>query len=148
MTNAEGQNADEATDKKLREYCVRVIRFLSDSMLDPHLYFDKKLTGDVTVAESTEALLGILIGLSECIEEIYGTSAGLSRMDQALGRDGLPTLSLLCAPATRTVGLVLACDRIRTTDEYRRVTEFIGNTSITDSDRCIAERLLADHEQT
>ena len=99
------------------------------------------------MAESTEALLGILIGLSECIEDIYAASAGPVPHGSGIGRDGLPTLSLLCAPATRTVGLVLACGRIRTTDEYRRVTEFIGNTSIMDSDRCIAERLLADHEQ-
>lgn len=147
MTYGEGQNTGEAADEKLRDYCVRVIRFLSDSAMDPHLYFEKKLTGDVTVAETTEELLGILIGLVEWIDETYGDSPGLSGPDQSLGRNGMPTLSLLCAPATRTAGLVLACGRIRTPDEFRLVSGLAENASIADTDRSIIERLLADHEQ-
>jgi hypothetical protein len=152
MKYGEGQNTDEAMNEKLRDYCVRVIRFISDSAMDPHLYFEKKLTGDVTVAETTEELLGILTGLAEWIAEMYGpfpnfSGSRLSGPDQALGRDGLPTLSLLCIPSTRTAGLVLACGRIGTPDESRLVSELAENTLIADTDRGLAGRLLADHEQ-
>jgi len=152
MKYGKGQNTDEAMDEKLRDYCIRVIRFLSGSAMDPHLYFEKKLTGDVTMAESTEELLGILTGLVESIKEMYGpfpdfSASRLSGPDRALGRDGLPTLSLLCTPATRTAGLVLACGRIRTPIESRLVSGLAENTSIADSDRGLAGRLLADYEQ-
>jgi hypothetical protein len=148
---------DEAVDERLRDYCVRVIRFLSDSVMDPHLYFEKKLIGDVTVAETTEDLLGILSGLAIWIDENYGpfpnfsgpdlSGPGLSGLDRSLGRDGLPTISLLCAPVTRKAGLVLACGRIRIPDESRLVSELAEDISIVDTDRTLAGRLLADHEQ-
>jgi hypothetical protein len=153
---------DQAVDERLRDYCVRVIRFLSDSAMDPHLYFEKKLIGDVTVAETTEDLLGILSGLAVWIDENYGpfpnssgpnssgpnsSGPGLSGLDRSLGRDGLPTISLLCAPVTRKVGLVLACGRIRTPDESRLVSKLAEDISIVDTDRTLAGRLLADHEQ-
>jgi len=112
--------------------------------MDPHLYFEKKLTGDVAVAGSVEELLDILNGLIQLMDETQGD---LSTIDQALGRDGLPALSLLCAPETRSVGLVLACSQIQTLVEYRLVGEFVRNTSTPDADRHVAERLLADYEQ-
>jgi len=112
--------------------------------MDPHLYFEKKLTGDVTVAGSAEELLDILNALIHLIDETQGD---LSAIDQALGRDGLPSLSLLCAPETRSVGLVLARSRIQTPVECRLVSKLVGNTSPPDADRRVAERLLADYEQ-
>ena len=145
--NGDGQITDEVTDGRLRDYCVRVIRFLSDSALDPHLYFERKLVGDVTVAGTAEELLGILTGLVEWIEESDGDAAVLSGPDRSLGRDGLPTLSLLCAPDTRAAGLVLACGRILNPDEFRLVSSLAENTSIAASDRRLAGRLLSDHEQ-
>jgi len=139
-----GQTGDTAIHDALRDYCIRVIQFVSNSVMDPHLYFEKKLTGDVTVTGSTEELLDILNGLIQLMDETQGD---LSTIDQALGRDGLPALSLLCAPETRSVGLVLACSQIQTLVEYRLVGEFVRNTSTPDADRHVAERLLADYEQ-
>jgi hypothetical protein len=152
MKHGEGQSTDEETDEKLRDYCVRVIRFISNSVMDPHLYFEKKLTGDVTVAVTTEELLGILTGLVEWIEEMYGpfpnfSGSRLSGPDRELGRDGLPTLSLLATPATRKAGLVLACGRTRSPDEFRLVAELAENATIAETDRDLAQRLLAAHEQ-
>jgi hypothetical protein len=112
--------------------------------MDPHLYFEKKLTGDVTLAGSVEELLDILNGLLQLIDETQGD---LSVIDQALGRDGLPSLSLLRAPETRSVGLVLARSRIQTPVECRLVSKLARNTSTPDADRRVAERLLADYEQ-
>ena len=144
MTHRKGQTGDTAIHDVIRDYCIRVIRFVSNSVMDPHLYFEKKLTGDVTVAGSAEELLKILNGLIELIDETQGD---LSAIDQALGRDGLPSLSLLCAPETRSVGLVLTRSRIQTSVEYRLVSELARNTSTADADRRAAERLLADYEQ-
>ena len=144
MAYRKGQTGDTAIHDALRDYCIRVIQFVSNSVMDPHLYFEKKLTGDVTVTGSTEELLDILNGLIQLMDETQGD---LSTIDQALGRDGLPALSLLCAPETRSVGLVLACSQIQTLVEYRLVGEFVRNTSTPDADRHVAERLLADYEQ-
>ncbi len=112
--------------------------------MDPHLYFEKKLTGDVTLAGSVEELLDILNGLLQLIDEMQGD---LSVIDQALGRDGLPSLSLLRASETRSVGLVLARNRIQTPVECRLVSKLARNASTPDADRRVAERLLADYEQ-
>lgn len=147
MLHRDGQTRNTATHDILRDYCIRVIRFVSDGSLDPHLYFEKKLTGDVTVAESSEELIDILIGLIEWIDETQSEACRLPDFDQVLNRDGLPSLSLLRAPETRLVGLVLARGRIRAPVEYRLVDELTGDTSISDADRYVAERLLADHEQ-
>jgi hypothetical protein len=147
MTNTSGTTGDATIHDSLTDYCIRVTRFVSNSALDPHLYFEKKLIGDVTVAETTEELLNILIGLIEWINETQNNAASLSAFDDELGRDGLPSLSLLCAPETRSVGLVLAGGRIRTSDESRLVEEFIGDTSKQAADREVAGRLLADYEQ-
>jgi len=99
------------------------------------------------VAKSAEELLGILIGLIEWIDETPGDVSRLSGFDQALGRDGLPSLSLLRASETRSVGLVLVRSRILTPVEYRLVGKLAGDPSISAANRCVAERLLADYEQ-
>lgn len=147
MTIPEDQKGSEAVRKALRDYCIRVIQFLSSSAMDPHLYFEKKLAGDVTVAKSVAELNEILNGMLEWIDEMYGQTSGLSAIDQALSRDGLPTLSLLSAPVTRPAGLVLVRRQILTPDEYRCVTELAGSDSIADSDLRSAKRLLAEYEQ-
>ena len=147
MAQGKGQKEEAAIQDTFRDYCIRVIRFVSDSALDPHLYFEKKLTGDVMVAESMQELNDILIGLSEWIDDTQSGASRLTGFDQALGREGFPSLSLLCASETRQAGLVLARNRIRTTLEYRLVDKLASDASIRDADRCIAERLLADYAQ-
>ena len=138
-----GETGDTAICEALRDYSIRVIRFVSDGALDPHLYFEKKLTSNVMMAQSIGELLAILTSLIELIDTTYS----LSGIDQAMGRDGLPSLSILCAPETRSAAIVLACGRIRTVAEYRLVGELRKNISISATDRLVVARLLADHEQ-
>ncbi|MDP6414081.1 MAG: hypothetical protein QGG54_03490 [Gammaproteobacteria bacterium] len=147
MTPGSGESGDTAICDALRDYSISVIRFISDSALDPHLYFEKKLTSNVMLVKSIGELLGILTSLIELVDETYSGASSLSGIDQAMGRDGLPSLSLLRTPETRSVGLVLACGRIRTSAEYRLVGELTRKTSIPEADRFVAERLLADYEQ-
>ncbi len=143
MARGAGQTGNTATHETLKDYCLRVIRFVSRSALDPHLYFERKLIGDVSVAESIEQLLDILTGLLDWIDETTTDVSHFSGFDKELSRAGLPSLSLLSAPETRSAGLVLACNGIRTPAEQQLVRELIKNVTLQDADRSIAERLLA-----
>lgn len=147
MAHGAGQTGNTAIHETLKDYCLRVIRFVSRSALDPHLYFERKLVGDVSVAESIKQLLDILTGLLDWIDETTTDVSHLSGFDKELSHSGLPSLSLLCAPETRSAGLVLACNGIRTPTEHRLVQELIKNVTLKDADRSIAERLLAENER-
>ena len=147
MTRDGEQYDDTEIQDALRDYCIRIVRFVSDGALDPHLYFETKYIGDVTVAESVDQLIGILIGLVDWIDETEGDSGRLSRFDRLLGRAGLPSLSLLCNSDTRSAGLILACSRLRSPEECRIARELTANDAVSDTDRSIAEGMLIAHER-
>lgn len=147
MTHPGEQREPTEIRDTLRDYCIRVVRFVSDGALDPHLYFEKKIIGDITIAQSVDELNGILIGLADLIDETERESTRLSHFDRLLGRDGLPSFSLVCNSDTRPAGLILARGRIHTPDEYGATQALAANEAVSDTDRSIAERVLIAHER-
>lgn len=131
----------------LRDYCLRVIRFLASTALDPHRYFEQKYCGDVSVAGSRAALHDILITLSDWCLEAEISAATLVPFDRALSEGGLPSLSMLCDVNTREAGLVLANGRIDTAADARIVSEYLRATESTAADRRLAELRMDDYEQ-
>ena len=73
-----------------REASIFVIRFLSDRLMDPHLYFQVKYIGLVQSGKTVAELQSIMRDLFN-----WSYSGGLSRtdilaLDQALTQAGLP----------------------------------------------------------
>ena len=73
----------------LRAYCLRVIRFLAGTAMDPHRYFEQKYCGDVAVAVSRDELNQILVGLVEWSNEINISESALARAEANAGLNKL-----------------------------------------------------------
>ena len=147
MTNKSDNSSQEQAIAALRDYCLRVIRFLASTALDPHRYFEQKYCGDVAVAESGEEITGILISLVDWGTENQMITSGLASFDLALQADGYPSLLMLCDRRTRPAGLVLAQGRIATPDDYRIIRECLSTAALNADDRSLAERRLNEYER-
>lgn len=126
----------------LRAYCIRIVRFVSGDALDPHLYFERKLIGDIDVARSADELRTILLGLIECIVETKVSAERIARADASLAAEDCPSLSLLLEPDTRAAGIVLAGGRALTGDDLRLVRTLSVRGGVAAADRRLAEDRL------
>lgn len=131
----------------LRDYCLRVIRFLAATALDPHRYFEQKYCGDVSASDTDDDLVRILVILADWCRETQTTTTGLTVFDRVLRADGLPSFSMICDSETRPAGLVLATGRITTAEDSQVVRDFLHAAAADNADRPIAELRLSEYEQ-
>lgn len=130
----------------LRDYCIRVIRYVSNTALDPHLYFEKKLTGDVAVA-TTDAELGKIIAeLAEWFAETSPEPRRLAAFDAELSAESRPTWSSLLNSETCAAGLLLAAQPLRSAKEHELLQNFIAMQKLSAADLQLAQQVVAQYE--
>jgi len=131
----------------LRRYCLCLIEFISRQATDPHLYFQHKLSADISAAENLTDLMVLLDYLISWIDSADLQSVQMMKLEKILTADELPSFSLIRAPANRELGRILAVGQIATEQEYRLVRSSISETSeISSRDRMLVERLVMAYE--
>ncbi|MDH3977048.1 MAG: hypothetical protein OEU86_00930, partial [Gammaproteobacteria bacterium] len=131
--------------ESFRDYCIRVIRFVSDSALDPHLYFEKKFTGDVSVASSDAELASILGHLAAWFDETEPDKKRLARFDEQLLAAGLPSLSVLLNSATRDAGIAMCARPLHSASERVLILEAINISQLSPEDSRLAQQIIAEY---
>ena len=84
----------ELSDDELRAFCLHVVRFLSTVAMDPHLYFEQKMSAELAGAESDE-LRERCRQLVGWVDETGLTGDQVRRLDDSLAAAGLPLFSAL-----------------------------------------------------
>jgi len=78
-----------------QEASIFVIRFLSERLMDPHLYFQVKYIGLVQSGESVAEVQLIMRDLMNWVHSGGLDAADIQALDQALAQAGLPTFVTL-----------------------------------------------------
>lgn len=131
----------------LRRYCLCLVEFISSQATDPHLYFQHKLSADISAAENLADLMILLDYLISLIDSADLQSVQLIKLEKMLTTDALPSFSLIRAPANRELGRILAVGRVSTEQEYHLVRNSILETSeISSRDRILVEGLVMAYE--
>jgi hypothetical protein len=126
----------------LQRFTAAVIRFLLARMMDPHLYFEQKYLSTIRGAESASELRAWLEGLVDWMASTGLDRAAIAELDEELGREGLPSFSLMVASGGRTVWPVLARGHISSDEEYAQVISLSDDPDRgTAEDRHLAARL-------
>jgi hypothetical protein len=82
------------SDDELREFCLHVVRFLSTVAMDPHLYFEQKMSAELVGAESA-VLRQRCRQLIGWVDATGLTGDQVQRLDDSLKSAGLPLFSAL-----------------------------------------------------
>ena len=147
MNNADDNSSASQVSAVLHDYCLRVIRYLADSAMDPHRYFEQKYCGDVAAARTDEALIRIVVSLADWSREISMSETSLAAFDRTLQADDLPSFSMICHSKTRAAGLVLAKGRITSAADSRLVRDFLHNATPDNTDRPCGVLRIREYEQ-
>lgn len=75
----------------MQRFGLHVVRFLSTIAMDPHLYFEQKLSAEIQSSESTEELAERLAQLVAWLDRLELSDVQLRRLDAELRAEGLPT---------------------------------------------------------
>lgn len=87
-------NGDRSLDA-LKRSGLHVVRFLSTVAMDPHLYFEQKLSAEIRACESVDELSERLAQLVAWIDGV-GLEAGQEqKLAAELEAEGLPSLAML-----------------------------------------------------
>jgi hypothetical protein len=131
----------------LRRFCDQVVRFMSTVAMDPHLYFEQKLTGEIAAAESLDDVTRIMVSLVDWAASSGLTTAQIERLDGELAARALPTFSLMRVAGNRDLGRILASGEIRNAAESRLLRECIATEhDLPAADAELAARLVAGHD--
>ncbi|MFW2403564.1 MAG: hypothetical protein ACN4GT_02280 [Gammaproteobacteria bacterium] len=87
-------NADRSLDA-LKRSGLHVVRFLSTIAMDPHLYFEQKLSAEIRASESIDELGERLAQLVAWIDGLGLQPGQLRKLDTELEAEGLPSLATL-----------------------------------------------------
>ena len=74
-----------------RMYCLHLIEFISSLATDPHLYFQHKLTADISAAQKLTDLMVLLNQLIDWVDAADFQSIQLMKLDEILTADELPS---------------------------------------------------------
>jgi len=88
MTN----DAPTLSDEVVREFCLHVVRFMSTVAMDPHLYFEQKMSAEL-IGAGSEELRQRYRQLVDWVGATGLTSAQVQRLDNSLESAGLPLFS-------------------------------------------------------
>jgi len=145
--NNEVEDIDGVLNSRI--YCLRLIEFISSLATDPHLYFQHKLTADISAAKNLTSLTVILNQLIDWIDTADFQSMQITKLDKMLMADELPSFSLMRALAKPEIRRILAIGRVANKREYSLVRDdILQSQEISDSDRIIVDRLLKDYESS
>lgn len=99
MQNPDPQagNMEYGSIEDLRQTCLHVVRFMSTIAMDPHLYFEAKLTAEFAAVDCPDELLQRLRQLVEWVDASGLSESQTRRLDAALTADGLPSFSQMRA---------------------------------------------------
>jgi len=87
-------NGERSLDT-LKRSGLQVVRFLSTIAMDPHLYFEQKLTAEIRTSESLDELSERLEQLVAWIDGLGLPPGQLQKLDAELEADGLPSLATM-----------------------------------------------------
>jgi hypothetical protein len=79
----------------LKRLCSCLVEFLSSHATDPHLYFELRMSREVSGADSVEALTTLMRQLLDWVDAMNPSASQLARLDAALSGAGLPPYSVL-----------------------------------------------------
>jgi hypothetical protein len=88
-------DAGEDEAPVLKRLCICIIEFLSDQAIDPHLYFQQKMIGQVEQAASTDDLIEFMRRLIGWVDTMEFRPAQNERLDAILSDQGFPSLSIM-----------------------------------------------------
>jgi hypothetical protein len=128
----------------LRKFCLQVVQFLSTVVMDPHLYFEQKVSAQLKSRQSADEMMTLLEWLVDWLETIGLTDAQREQLDASLRAADMPTYALMRLAASRELGVILATDRLASATEYRHVTSCMNELSVADG--LFAARLITDYE--
>jgi hypothetical protein len=81
----------------LKRFCVCIVEFLSSQAIDPHLYFQQKLTGEIAGRDSVDDLIEMLRQLMGWADTLDFRPDQSERLDAMLADQGFPPISELKA---------------------------------------------------
>ncbi|MBT8443222.1 MAG: hypothetical protein HKN81_11645 [Gammaproteobacteria bacterium] len=74
---------------------LHLVRFLSTIAMDPHLYFEQKLSAEIRTSESFDELSERLAQLVTWMDGLGLQPAQLHKLDAELEAEGLPSLAAM-----------------------------------------------------
>jgi len=107
---ADMHDAVEDEVSRLQRFCICIVEFLSGQAIDPHLYFQQKMTGEIAQAGSIDELIELMRHLIDWVDTMAFRPDQGDRLDAKLLKQGFPPLSI-----------------IRITDNENVVTKLIEN---------------------
>jgi len=84
---------DEASS--LKRFCICIIEFLSGQAIDPHLYFQQKMIGEVAQVGSIDDLIEFMRRLISWVDTMEFGPAQSERLDAILSDQGFPPMSVI-----------------------------------------------------
>jgi hypothetical protein len=131
----------------LKCYCLCLIEFISGQATDPHLYFQNKLTADLSGAETLKDVLELLDDLTVWVEAVDPQASSMARLNDSLTDRGLPSFSLMQNPVNRELGRILASGNVATETEYRLLQGGMHEApGVSGADCVLGERLVTAYE--
>lgn len=111
------------------------------------MYFQHKLTADISAAKNLTVLMDLLDYLIDWIDSADLQSIQMTKLDDILAVQELPSFSLMRIPANRNLGRILATGQVATEQEYCLVRNTIFEApEVSGSDRILGERLVMAYE--
>ena len=133
----------------LRTYCLRLVEFISNVATDPHLYFQYKLTADISAATNLTDLMGLLNGLIDWVDSADLQTMQIIMLDENLSAEELPSFSLIRSPGARKFRQTLVTGHVGTEQEYCLIgASILEAQEISEPDRMLVERLLKAYDST
>lgn len=130
-----------------QQFCLQLVRFMSTISMDPHLYFEQKLTAQIAAAESQEDIDRVLSGLVDWIASIDLTAAQINRLDSKLAALALPSFSLMQDGVNRELGGILARGAVRSAGELRLLrARAASDDELLAADAALVAGLIAAHD--
>lgn len=137
----------EENRARLERFCHRLIEFISAQATDPHLYFQNKLTGDVAQAKNTADVWALAERLITWVEASNPHASAISKLDNELAKEALPSYTLIARPSNRELGRILAGGRIVGEEEFKLVKSHVDRgAGLGEADRGLCGRLMQIYE--
>ena len=89
------RDAIEDEGSELKRFCICIVEFISGQAIDPHLYFQQKMTGEIVQAASIDDLIELLRRLIGWVDTMAFRPDQNDRLDAILLGQGFPPLSVI-----------------------------------------------------
>ncbi|MGI9309345.1 MAG: hypothetical protein ACR2P6_08785 [Gammaproteobacteria bacterium] len=79
----------------LRQFGIAIVRYISDTAIDPHTYFEKQFSGELQAATSEERIIEHVTRLLSWLEALEFSEQQCSQLDQRLLDASLPKIAIV-----------------------------------------------------